>query len=926
MDQILIVDDEREIRELLNRHLTHLGYGVIQAENGVEATELFNRHQPPVIVLDLVMPEMDGITFLKSLSSDQLISHGVIIMTGNDEDRDVETCFKLGVQSFLRKPVNLFELEGNIKRSLELNKAMSRIRRLNQRLLMRQQDFPNFLWECDQELCFTYVDSNLTDILGYSVETVIGTHIADYLDDKDVGEFLYKFMADQKCLKSSVKGLTLGFRTGGGETKALQIFADADVDGAGQIIGMVGICRDMSIFSGISETTADTAEGISIRIDEQLQLIHCDGNAANFLGESCPRGELPLDFRQLLEDPSVEHLLLFSFNQKEDTPFPIEIRIPGENEKEHRFSVQLRYQAADGILEGKLMPIMARDQIGIISEKMKTQQKTLEDAVILDDKMKQSILKDARNLAAESLNLVKSVESYAYPAEGQFNMQEYSRFLFNRNLIVFFENLRLLGNKIHGLKGNCGFLNARAKQLCHQVEEITRPLCAHELLLSKDMSFVLKQTIFRIQDILDLIEADPDAEVFVDKWLDDIVMAIDHGRNYLRGQEEAYAGFIMERSMDRGEIRERRVEEYLSVSVDGYEQLAEQTRDLYYSLSDSLSDERAIQASSLFNQFLQTHQEIKKVPLDLSRYERLIPNLAKEYDKEADLLIEDHQVRGDREFWNAVHEILNHVLKNAVIHGIERPDERVANGKDKTGKVSVRVAEDALHILLTISDDGRGINKERIAEKAIENRVITREQLEQMSEPEILNLLFVQGVSTAEALDDNAGRGVGMNAVEEAMHRFQGTCAIETETGKGCSYHFSFAKSNVSLPCIVVTIEGIQIAIPEDNVESFVNYRKEESVMIKQQRCCRYNGSAVPLIDVAGLFELDPSRLAQNQNQLIVLKSRQGHCGLVIDDIQHHAVMPIMPLPRIYRQTPIYLGITIFKNLPVQVVNVEKLI
>ncbi len=926
MDQILIVDDEPEIRDLLHRHLTKLEYTVLQAENGREALELFDRHKPPVTILDLNMPEVDGIEFLKEMNIDLLMSHGIIIMTGNDDDDQIETCFKLGAQSFLRKPVNLYELEGNIKRSMALHKAMSKVEQLNHRLLMRQQDFPNFLWECDEELQFTFVDENFIDVLGYGNEDVIGVNISEYLVEKDVGEFLYKFMDGHKKLKTQVKGLTLAFRKINGDVLPLQIFADSKLDSNGNIVGMVGICRNMGIFDQLSSDSTEHDDGMTIQVNDHFQLVGCDDETLKFMDGTTISEEEPADFRQFLEDASVEHLLTFSFDQKEDVPFPVEIKLTRENGKEHRFSVQLQYSVEGNYLEGQLIPILAEDQLGLISEKMKSQQEALEDAVILDDKMKQSILKDTRNLASESLSLIKAIESYAYPAEGQFDLKEYGQFLFNRNMLVFFENLRLLGNKIHGLKGSCGFLNPQAKELCHKIEDITRPLSEQELLLTKDMAFLLKQSIFKIQDMLDLLQDDDNIEVNIDDWLDNISQAFIKGKKYLEGQEEAYAHFIADRCTDNGEVRERRVEEYLSVSLQGYEHLAEQTKELYYSLSESLTDERAIQASSLFNQFLQTHQEIKKVPMDLSRYERLIPNLAKEYKKEADLLIQDHQVKADREFWNAVHEILNHVLKNAVIHGVEPPTERVEQGKEAAGKISIKIAEDALHILLSITDDGRGINKDRIVDKALSNNVITRDQLDMMSEEEILNLLFVQGVSTAESLDDNAGRGVGMNAVEEAMHQFRGTCRIETELGKGCGYHFSFAKNNVSLPCIVVAVEDVHIAIPEDNVESFIDYRKDDSFMVKQQLSYRHNGSAVPLIDFEQVFELDTSKMIGKQNQLIVLKSRDGQCGLVINDILHHAVMPIMPLPKVYRQTPIYLGITIFKDMPVQVVDVDRLI
>jgi len=221
--------------------------------------------------------------------------------------------------------------------------------------------------------------------------------------------------------------------------------------------------------------------------------------------------------------------------------------------------------------------------------------------------------------------------------------------------------------------------------------------------------------------------------------------------------------------MKKGEIRQRKKEEYLSVSFEGYETLSEKVKELFYTLSMSLNDEESLLANTLYNEFLNTHQQIKKVPLNLSRYERLIPKLAKDYGKEADFYFEDHHVRADLEFWNGIHEILNHVLKNAVIHGVETPDQRAEKKKDASGRILVELQEDALHIRLNVSDDGRGIDTKKLAEKAVKEGFLDAGQPEHMTEDELLQLLFLQGVSTVESLDDNAGRGVGMNAVQEAI-------------------------------------------------------------------------------------------------------------------------------------------------------------
>ena len=940
MVQILVADDNESIRMLMDDFLTQKGFEVLLAENGNEALDIFNANFPPVIILDLRMPDLDGIGFLKSMDPQKMTTHGVIVMTGHGDDDAIKTCFELGVQSFLRKPVNLFELQGSISRCLHLHNSISETQQLNRRLLLRQQDIPNFMWECDQELCFTYVDENMTPILGYEPENLIAKPISDFLTNADILPFFYKFRENVRQLNPHIRGAFLEFKTRERDPVQLQFFADGIEDRDGHVTGLVGVCRDMSAFTQFTHEADEELEEMLIQVDSQLRLVSAGEGVQNLLAAGTDLSVAPIEFLPFLADPSLKPMFEFSLDQKEDIPFPMEINLTDEPGKQHNFTIQFKYNpeacCAEGgpCMEGLLVPSGAGDQLELISRQMDSQKKKLEDqsdvlkeAIVLDDDMKQSILKDAQNLSAETLTLVKSLEGFAFPAESAFSLEEYNEFLFNRNLQVVYDDLRLLGNKIHGLKGSCGFLMLGAKQLCHKMEEITRPLAEQKLVLTKEITFLLKQFVFKVQDMLEIFQANSDPNMGIDDWEDRIDRALEQAQSYVRDQLSAFREYIVERCKDNGEIRKRRVEEYLSVSLNGYEQLAEQVKDLFYSLSEALSDDESIQAGNLYNQFLKTHQEIKKVPLDLSRYERMIPSLAKEYDKEADFIFQDHQVKADREFWAVIHEILNHMLKNAVIHGLELPKERQQQSKESTGQVTVKLREDALFIHLTVADDGRGIDVDRVTEKALENNVLTKNQLDGMGEQEVLELLFIQGVSTIDSVDDNAGRGVGMNAVQEAMNQLQGTCRIQTEPGKGTSWHFTFAKANVSLPCVLVTIGDICFAIPEDYVETFLDYRENRSFTIKQNAAYQYNGHPVPMIEAEKTFEIEPNPNALNgkHKNMMILKASQGKRALVINEILHHAVMPILPLPRIYRNVPIYLGITIFKNDPIQVVNVESL-
>ena len=273
-----------------------------------------------------------------------------------------------------------------------------------------------------------------------------------------------------------------------------------------------------------------------------------------------------------------------------------------------------------------------------------------------------------------------------------------------------------------------------------------------------------------------------------------------------------------------------------------------------------------------------------------------------------------------------MHEIFNHALKNAVIHGLETIEERRNMGKDITGKVTVDIREDALQIYVTISDDGKGLNIAKIKEKAIENQVVSQDKLSRMSDEEIYNLVFAQGVSTTESLDDNAGRGVGMNAVQEAMHRFQGVCQIESEAGKGTSWNFTFPKSNVSLPCFIVTIGDFNVAIPEDSVEAFHGYDTENITHINQKPAFRHHQEVIPLVDSREVFDNRTILSEEGKiRRILVLKPKdEDKIGLVINDIIHYATLPILPLPEEYRQLSSYIGATLLGSEPVLVLNANQ--
>jgi len=932
LQKVLIVDDDKTNQKILSTMLEDEdAYEISTASSGEEAMSIANSFIPDIVLLDIMMPGIDGYEVCRRFRLNETLSRSkIILVTAKDGLDNRLAGYEVGADDYIQKPFDEDELLAKVIVFSRLNNEEKKLKQLNRRLLLRQQDIPNVLWDCDSELIFTYVDNHCEKILGYQSDELVGKSISNFIKSDEKGEFYLKFREKPNFPASEIHGLNFSFETKEGGFKILQVFANRIEDEFEKPSGMTGVFRDMSAFTQIIDAGIIEEEGLTIHMDQKGKLIYFDEGVRQYLVADEENSAEEYDFLKFLIDPSFENLIQFSFDQKEDVPFPVEVKLFDQEGKRKDFTVQFSYNIEGVFLEGSLVPISVGGKLDLVSGKMESQKKkiddqtaTLKQAVMIDSEMRENILTDAENLSDEILMLVKSLEAYAFPVEGPFSLEEFIQFIFNRNLQIYGENLRMLGNKIHGLKGSCGFLNPKAKELCHRVEDITRALAENSLLLTSDISLLLKKFIFKIEDILEQLQKDPSTNIVIDEWAQKFDEAIQQGKNYLGVHAEEYAKLIKDRSVDNGEIRNRKKEEYLSVSISGYEDLAEGVKELFYSLSESLSGEKMLHANTIYNQFLSTHQEIKKIPLNLSRYERLIPQIAEEYNKEADFIFNDDGVKADREFWNAMHEILNHVLKNAVIHGVELPEERQAASKETSGKVTVTLKEDALHILLSVSDDGRGVDIEKITEKAIENKILSREKLQDMSEEAILDLLFIQGISTMESLDDNAGRGVGMNAVQEAMQQHQGTCQIENQPGQGCSWNFSFSKSNVSLPCIIVSVEDLCLAFPEDYVESFVDFSEKNMLSVQQTPAYEYDNKAIPMIDTQAILGKDAKRDEKRGKSVMILEHNNQKFSLVINDILHHAILPVLPLPAIYRDIPIYLGITIYNNEPVQVIDIS---
>ncbi len=205
-----------------------------------------------------------------------------------------------------------------------------------------------------------------------------------------------------------------------------------------------------------------------------------------------------------------------------------------------------------------------------------------------------------------------------------------------------------------------------------------------------------------------------------------------------------------------------------------------------------------------------------------NKFPRVVRDLARDLGKEIELILEGKEVELDKTIIEGLSDPLTHLVRNSADHGIESPEERIAKGKNPTGKIILKAYHAAGQVNIEIKDDGRGIDAEKIVNKAIAKGLITEEQAKGMNEKEKLNLIFLPGLSTAEKISDVSGRGVGMDVVKSNLDKLGGQVDIETEKDKGTTIRIKLPLTLAIIPSLLVSVGEERFAIPQVNVDELI--------------------------------------------------------------------------------------------------------
>ena len=313
-----------------------------------------------------------------------------------------------------------------------------------------------------------------------------------------------------------------------------------------------------------------------------------------------------------------------------------------------------------------------------------------------------------------------------------------------------------------------------------------------------------------------------------------------------------------------------------------------------------------------------------------TKFKRIVRDLAKQLDKPIDLVIKGEDTELDRSIIESLSDPLTHLIRNCADHGLEDPSTRIGQGKDRVGTVWLQARHEGGQVVITVEDDGKGIDAEKVKAKAVANNVISQTEADAMGENEAAKLIFHPGLSTAEAVTSLSGRGVGMDVVKSTFEKLGGAIDLETNLGSGTKVIIHLPTTLTIMSSLIVRIEGDRYAVPHSELKEVILVRPEDEIQIEQIRdreVYRLRGNLIPILsmeEITGVrreVEKD-GKLSSKSGEVLflVLHSGLNQFGLLIDSIDHTEEIVVKPLAQILSSHTFYAGSSILGDSDVAMV------
>jgi two-component system chemotaxis sensor kinase CheA len=338
-----------------------------------------------------------------------------------------------------------------------------------------------------------------------------------------------------------------------------------------------------------------------------------------------------------------------------------------------------------------------------------------------------------------------------------------------------------------------------------------------------------------------------------------------------------------------------------------------------HSLTDQKQKEQMLERLDKIESDIRELQEsvlsVRMVPMEdiYSKFPKLIRDVGKKLGKKIEFKTSGGSVEIDKAMTEGIIDPLMHIVRNSMDHGLETPEIRKAAGKPESGTVRMQAEQGNGQIIISIKDDGAGVNVEKVTKKALENGIVTNEEVEDMNEDQKAALIFAAGLSTADQVSDLSGRGVGMDVVKSNINKLGGVVNIHTERGVGTTI-------SIVLPLTLAIMDGLNISVGQTRfilpLASIVESLQPTKDMIKvvgdgTQELLMLRDEFIPIVKLYKIFNVEPRYDTLLQGMLIVVKAGDSKIALFIDEFLNQQQVVIKPLDKNFKNIKGVSGATV---------------
>ncbi|MFC7497997.1 chemotaxis protein CheA [Enterovirga sp. GCM10030262] len=468
---------------------------------------------------------------------------------------------------------------------------------------------------------------------------------------------------------------------------------------------------------------------------------------------------------------------------------------------------------------------------------------------------------------------------------------------------------------VHTVKGNCGFFDLpRLEALSHAAEDVLADVRAGRRGADHRVVSAVLAVIDRIGELVQALETGESVSSADD---DQLIAALGESADPVRPGQEAATGVAVESRKNLRSIRLSvdlldRMMSGVSDMVLARNELARRLREAPTDMAVEAAFDRVSACIAEMRDAI-TRTRMQRIDNLFVSLPRMVRDLSAELGKQVTLEVDGGDVELDREMIEMIRDPLTHIVRNAIDHGIEPADERMAAGKAGVGSLRVWARQAGNQILIEIADDGRGIDGERLVRKAVSAGTLTIEQSERLSHAQRIALIFQAGVSTAHEITAISGRGVGMDVVRANIERIGGIVDVDSKLGQGVRLTLRVPLTLTIIPALTVSVAGRNYAIPRSAIEEIVRNRNN-SVRIESvggARIASIRDKRIPLVSLAAILGIEETGDAGDQC-MIVLKPAGGDVyALAVDLVHDHEELVVKPAAPVVMATGLYAGTTL---------------